>query len=169
MVKSQIQPGIEYALREKRGIDIPFQHVRVISHVRGNKWKVVWIEPNPGLVDYIESKQIIVLWKDRKAFLKEEENERRLEGHNKRNGYDHDDSPIANALYTVFDCVGDGIHFYKGSLTAKPDALTRLRGHAQIGDVQESWVMYHQREPVPTFAAAHYERAGDCAKWIVGQ
>jgi hypothetical protein len=46
----------------------------------------------------------------------------------------------------VFDCVGDGIHFYKGSLTAKPDALARLRARAQIGKVQESWVTYRNRD-----------------------
>jgi hypothetical protein len=28
---------------------VPLEHVRVIEHIRGNKWKTAWIEPNPGL------------------------------------------------------------------------------------------------------------------------
>lgn len=39
MVKSEIKPGTDYAVREKRKRGTPFQHVRVIAHVRGNKWK----------------------------------------------------------------------------------------------------------------------------------
>jgi len=48
------------------------ERVRVIEHVRRNKWKVQWIDPNPGLVDYVETKQLMVQWKDRKAFLQED-------------------------------------------------------------------------------------------------
>ena len=40
-------------LKELPGV--PFQRVRVIEHVRRNKWKVEWIDPDPGLVDYVES------------------------------------------------------------------------------------------------------------------
>jgi hypothetical protein len=32
------------------------------------------IEPNPRLIDYLESAQIIVTWKEWKAFPREEEN-----------------------------------------------------------------------------------------------
>jgi hypothetical protein len=56
MQKSDIKAGTEYALREKRTLGTPFQRVRVIEHVRRNKWKVEWIDPNPGLVDYVESR-----------------------------------------------------------------------------------------------------------------
>ena len=73
MLKSEIHSGTDYALREKREIGVPFQRVRIIEHVRKNKWKAKWIEPNPGLVDYVESGQLIVPWKERKAFLREEE------------------------------------------------------------------------------------------------
>jgi hypothetical protein len=61
MLKAEIQPGIDYALREKRLVGAPFQRVRIIEHIRKNKWKAKWIEPNPGLVDYIESGQLIDL------------------------------------------------------------------------------------------------------------
>lgn len=145
MLKSEIRPRAEYALREKRAPGTPFQRVRVIEHVRRNKWKVEWIDPNPGLVDYVESGQLIVPWKDQKTLLKEEANEERLRAHNERNGYDDEDSPVVRALHDVFDSVPDGINFYKGSLTASPEAMDRLRVRAGIGASQESPVAYIDR------------------------
>ena len=35
-------------------------------------------EPNPGLVHYVESGQLVATWKEHKAFLKEEDAEIRL-------------------------------------------------------------------------------------------
>jgi hypothetical protein len=131
MWKAQIKPNTEYALREKRAMGSPFQRVRVIQHIRRNKWRVEWIDPNPGLVDYIESGQLVVEWKDRKAFLKEEESVGRLKEHNARHGYDGEDSPIVRALYEIFESVADGIDFYRGSITTAPEALERLK--ARIG------------------------------------
>ena len=72
MEESEIRPNTEYAFREKRSSGTPLERVRVIEHVRRNKWKVQWIDPNPGLVDYVETKQLMVQWKDRKAFLQED-------------------------------------------------------------------------------------------------
>src|SRR6266702_1269347 len=37
MLKAQIKSGGEYALLEKRGE--PFQHVKIIAHIRGTKWR----------------------------------------------------------------------------------------------------------------------------------
>ena len=48
MLKSEIKPRMEYAFREKHTPGTPFQHVRVIEHIRADKWKVEWIAPNPG-------------------------------------------------------------------------------------------------------------------------
>jgi hypothetical protein len=74
-------------MREKRLAGAPFQRVRILEHIRKNKWKAKWIEPNPGLIDYVESGQLIVPWKERKEFLKEEESQQRLENHNLRSGF----------------------------------------------------------------------------------
>ena len=54
MLKSEIKPRTEYAMREKRTPGTPSQRVRIIEHVRGNKWKPEWIDPNPGLIHYVE-------------------------------------------------------------------------------------------------------------------
>ncbi len=37
MMKAEIVPDTEYAMREKRTPDAPLQHVRVIEHVRRDK------------------------------------------------------------------------------------------------------------------------------------
>src|SRR5579863_9990931 len=98
MVKADIKPKTDYPFREKRSPGAPLQHVRVIEHVRRDKWKVEWIEPNPGLVDYVESGQLVVPWKEHKALLKEEENAENPRRHNERYGCEYQESPIAEAL-----------------------------------------------------------------------
>jgi hypothetical protein len=45
MLKSDIHPRTDYALREKNAPDAPLQRVRIIEHVRGNKWKAEWVDP----------------------------------------------------------------------------------------------------------------------------
>src|SRR6266446_7468474 len=73
VLKVDITPGLEYAFRERRATGVPFQRVRILEHIRGNKWRVEWIDPNPGLVHYVESSQLIVAWKEHKAFLRRSE------------------------------------------------------------------------------------------------
>src|SRR5882672_9400099 len=107
VLKADITPGLEYAFREKRATGVPFQRVQILEHLRGNKWKAEWIDPNPGLVHYVESAQLIVAWKEHKAFLREEGDASRRMEHNARSGYQCD-SALANALSEVFESVGDG-------------------------------------------------------------
>ena len=115
MQKSEIKPKTEYAFREKRVPGSPIERVRVIEHIRGNKWKTEWMEPNPGLIHYAESAQLVCPWKERRAFLKEEEDCERLLKHNDELGY-AENSPIAHALYEVFESLGEPeVDFYKGS------------------------------------------------------
>jgi hypothetical protein len=59
MWKSHIKPGVEYALREKRGLAAPLQRVRIVVHIRGNRWKAEWIDPDPGLVHFVESGHLL--------------------------------------------------------------------------------------------------------------
>lgn len=50
--KTAIIVGKEYAFRERRIIGLPFHRVRVLQHIRGDKWKAQWVEPNPGLLTF---------------------------------------------------------------------------------------------------------------------
>lgn len=144
MEKSKIKAGTEYAVREKRVPGTTFQRVRIVEHIRGNKWKAEWIEPNPGLIDYIESSQLIVPWKEHKAYLKEEENATRLQDHNHRVGYKNN-SPVDNALSEVFESVGDDVSFYRGTLSGKAEAVERIRARAGAAPNQNSPVAYFDR------------------------
>ena len=144
MQKAEITAGKEYAFREKRKPGVPFQRVRIIEHLRGNKWKAEWIDPNPGLIHYVESSQLIVAWKDHKAFLREEENEARLCEHNFRVGYECD-SPVDNALSEVFESVGDGVSFYRGTLRGTVEAFERVRMRAGVPPGESSPVAYLDR------------------------
>jgi hypothetical protein len=130
MLRSQIQVGQEYVLREGKGPDSPLQRVKILQHVRGRKWKAEWIEPNPGLVEYVETQNLVVLWKERKAFFRDEEKARELRANNERHGY-NENSPLANALYVVFESIGEtDLSFYRGILSGSPEALERIRDRA---------------------------------------
>src|SRR3954469_25166687 len=102
MLKGQIKPGDEYAVREKRVVGGPLEHVRIVAHVRGNKWKAEWIEPNPGLVHYVESRLLVSTWRDHKAFLAEEAQQERLKKQSEQDGYSKG-SPLDTAMYCVFE------------------------------------------------------------------
>ena len=104
------------------------------------------MDPNPGLVDYVESGQLVVPWKERRAFLKEEENKRYLREYNDRHGYDHEESPIVNALYSVFESIGDKLSFYKGVLTSPLEALERFRRRIGITVDHETPPTYIDRQ-----------------------
>ena len=146
VVKAEIKPNVEYALREKRTTGARLQRVRVIAHVRGNKWKVQWIDPNPGLTDYIESGQLVALWAEHKAFLKEEENAGRMWDYNERHGYDYEDSPLVTALYQVFESVADGMDYYRGELKVTPEVLERFKARAGIAEVPTAPPAYTDRQ-----------------------
>ena len=130
MLRSEIEAGQEYVLREGKSADTPIQRVKIIQHVRGKKWKAEWIDPNPGLVEYVDSRNLIVLWKERKAYLQDEEKGHELRADNERHGYS-EKSPLANALYEVFESVGENdVDFYRGELSGSPEALDRVRDRA---------------------------------------
>jgi hypothetical protein len=145
MLKSEIQIGKDYALREKRASGTPFQRVRILEHIRGTKWKVEWVEPNLGLVHFVDSSWLICRWKDHKAFLKEEENAERLRKHNEQQGYRNDDSPVALALSVVFESTGDEATFYRGTLSGPPAAIDRVRARARVEEGKNSPAAYIDR------------------------
>jgi hypothetical protein len=145
MLKSQIKPGTEYAFREQRAPGTPFQRVRIIQHTRGTKWRAEWIDPSPGLVDYVDSGQLIVPWKEHKVFLKEEASAESLRQHNQHTGYD-ENCPIAQALYQVFESMGDDVSFYRGILSGSPEAVDRVKTRAAMDPAKRSPLAYTDRQ-----------------------
>lgn len=147
MDKKEILPGEEYALREPVKPGVEFQRVRVLEHVRGSNWKVEWIEPNPGLVDYVLSKNFIVPWKQRSAFLRDERNSQTL-NYAIENRFPGNDSPIASAVDDILNAMGEGpaLSTWSGVFRYDPDALERVSTRAKI-------------EP-PTHHAGYKDRKG---------
>lgn len=144
MLKGDIRPGCDYGFREAR--TSPLEHVRVLEHIRGNKWKVEWIDPNPGLVHYAESGQLICFWKERRAVLEEEERRHRLKKHNEEQGYS-ESSPVTDALYQVFESLGEKeVSFYKGVVRCTTEAIERVRARAKIKVADRSPYVYTDRQ-----------------------
>jgi hypothetical protein len=144
MLKSEINPRTDYALREKSTPDAPLQRVRIIEHIRGNKWKAEWVDPNPGLIDYVESGHLICRWKDHKAFLREEADAKRLRQRNGEIGYEFE-SPLDKAVHQVFDSVGDDVEFDRGVLWGTVEGLERVKQRAGVPSMPNSPFAYTSR------------------------
>jgi hypothetical protein len=137
MLKADIKIGTQYAVSEKRIPGTPFQRVKILEHIRRNKWKAKWIDPNPGLVDYVKSGDLIVPWSEHKAFLRDEASAERLWEHAVNQGY-KSVSPIDNALVQVFEAVGDGLQFNRGVLSGSPEAVDRLETRVGMDPMRKS-------------------------------
>lgn len=145
MQRSEIKVGKEYVLREGKKPGTPLQRIKILQHVRGKKWKAEWIDPNPGLVDYVESHNLVVSWKERKAFFRDEEKAQKLRADNERLGYE-EVSPLANVLYQVFESLGEkDLHFYRGILSGHLEALDRVRKRAKFTPKRDSELAYIDR------------------------
>lgn len=99
--------------------------------VRSGKWRVEWVEPNPGLVDYIRSRDVIVEWGDRRGFLRDERNALALAETVERSGFPGDQHPLDRAVGLVLDASGErSVYVHKGILHFDPDALERIATRA---------------------------------------
>lgn len=125
--------GDEYAIREPVAVGVEFQRVVILEHVRKGRWKARWINPNPGMVDYITSKNVIVEWKQRAAFLSEERCVTRFARHLTSCGYPGNGHPLSEAVHQVIEAMGEPtVSFSSGDLDCDPEALTRLVTRAGV-------------------------------------
>jgi hypothetical protein len=125
----QIEIGAEYGFRENPLGEGPLQRVKVLGRVR-RKWKVQWISPNRGLVDYVRSAQLVVAWRDRKAFLSDETSWARLAEECERSwpGKSH---PVSEAVDLILDSTGEVVWIDSwGALCGPPDAVERIAQRA---------------------------------------
>lgn len=129
MHKGEIRPGNHYAIREKPGG--PVQRVKILEHIRANHWRAEWIEPNPGLVHFVKSSDIVATWKGLKAFLREEAAKAVLRKRNEAIGF-KEGSPLDKAISCVFEATGDEASYFRGTLSGRLEALDRLRARAGV-------------------------------------
>jgi hypothetical protein len=59
MFEGVIRTRGEYGFREGRSHISHLEHVRVLEHVRGNKWKGNGLIPTPALLHYADSAQLL--------------------------------------------------------------------------------------------------------------
>ena len=95
----------------------------------------------------MQSNHLICLWKEHKAYLKEEAAAARMWEHNERVGYKKD-SPLERAVEQVFENIKDDVGFYRGVLSGSPDAFDRVRARAGMGPIADhiSPVSYKDRQ-----------------------
>lgn len=128
----EIKIGVEYAIREPPRPGVPLQRVRVIEAVRSGKWRVEWIDPNPGLVDFVKSKNVIVEWSEQEAFLRDENaiSQPVTQSAGDLHGLGH---PVAQAVNLVLQSTGErlctGEH---GSSPPEAETLDRLAKHSNL-------------------------------------
>lgn len=145
MNKSEIKPGTHYAFRQNRKrLGTSLERVKVIELTRGSKWKVEWIDPNPGLIHYADSSQLVVPWSEHKAFLREEASARAIKEFNERHGFVND-SPLDTALNEVIDAAAEGLSFSRGCLSGPPEAIDRLKTRCGLTTGQHSPYSYVDR------------------------
>jgi hypothetical protein len=127
MNRNDIVPGTEYALRETHGQDL--QRVRVVEHVRRGRWRVEWLEPNAGLVDFVRSGALVCRWADRKSFERDERRDAEVRAVTDRSwpGPDH---PLDNAVNEILETTGEDLWLHRGVLSGAPDAIDRVAGRA---------------------------------------
>jgi hypothetical protein len=134
MLRHELRCGDKYGFQERPlQEEAPLQCIQLVKHIRGRKWKVRWIDTHPGLVDYIDSAQILVPWDARKAYLQEKNDREAMSRHNSDLGFEQD-SVVAEAVHTVFENIGDGAHFdcKHGSMSGSIDMIERLRARAKL-------------------------------------
>jgi hypothetical protein len=126
-----IEPGVEYGYRERPKAQSPLEQVRVLERIRG-QWRVEWIEPNAGLQGFVRSSNIVVPWKKRKAFLKEESDWKLLREASELTwpGHEH---PVDEAVTSVLEATGERVGCYRsGVLSGDAGALERISARAHL-------------------------------------
>lgn len=132
MEKKEIIAGQEYGISEPLRVGGELQHVRVLENVRGTRWKVEWIEPNPGLTDYVASKNIVVKWSERRALLRDEERGAELQRVSAMT-FPGSESPLASAIDDVLTATGEPtLHVWRGIFEFDSAGLERVCARAGI-------------------------------------
>jgi hypothetical protein len=102
----------------------------VIERVRAGKWRVEWVDPNPGLVDFVKSGALVCRWSERRAVERDERNAQELRAVADRTwpGTEH---PLENAAIEVIESTGEQqVTLWKGLLSGPPDAVDRIATRA---------------------------------------
>ena len=133
MQESQIEVGRKYALRVKVSAGEPLLQVQLMEQTgRRGQVKVRRLsEPHAGLEEYVKTRQLIVPWGERQAFLKDEERAQRFDEARSR-----PNQAVAGAIETVMYATGytDASADDDGTIHMRAESLreiARLAGLSQ--------------------------------------
>lgn len=164
MDQREIEVGRLYALREPARPGVEMQKVKVLERVRSGRWKVEWVDPNPGLVDYVRSANIICRWADRRPVIRDEENYQRLRSVSDAL-WPGDEHPLSHAVDQVLFSTGEpSIGLVHGLLIEAPDVIERIctRAGIEVADLPDHHLSYLDRRGglhLSFGAALHLARA----------
>lgn len=132
MDQRDIEVGLLYAVREPPRPGVEMQKVKVLERVRSGRWKVEWVDPNPGLVDYVRSANIICRWADRRPLIRDEESYEHLRAASDA-VWPGDDHPLRHAVDEVLESTGEpSIGLVHGLLAESPEVIDRMCARAGI-------------------------------------
>jgi hypothetical protein len=147
MDKSNVTVGRHYAVREHAGDEL--EHVRVLESVRSGKWRVEWVSPNAGLVDFVRSRDIIIEWGQRRALLRDERAGQLLAECVERSSYPGPQHPLTKAVESVLDAASEpSVWLHQGVLTFKRDGIARMAARVGV--------------PAPEHPTGYADRNGWC-------
>jgi hypothetical protein len=132
-----ISVGAEYAYRKWGGGSMSLDRVTVLQKVRG-QWRVKWVEPNAGLIDFVRSRELVVPWQEHRAFLRDERNHELLIAASRRT-WPGRDNPLTVAVDTVLLSAGEHFETERyGEVVTVPDSLERVVRRAKLTDWEPS-------------------------------
>jgi hypothetical protein len=143
---ANIKSGTEYGLRDNPTSNEPLQRVKALERMRGGKWRVEWIEPTPGLTDFVKAASVIVPWRYRREYLADERRHAALVEFS-RSVWPGKDHPVESAVSVVFEATGEevlSIYGRAGVLDVAPDAIQRIADRSGIS-IPESTYSYTDR------------------------
>ena len=131
MYREDIIIGQEYGYRERPFHKGPLERVRVLDRVR-SQWEVESIDPNSGLQDFIRSNHLVIPWRERKDYLRDEASWEALERYCDTcwPGFEH---PLSDAVDTILESTGETVSIGKcGDLSCVPGVLDRVVQRASL-------------------------------------
>ena len=138
--------GRNYAFRHTRGPDCPLLKVQLLDIV-GRKGKVkvrFQTGPHPGLEEYVATRQLVARWSERRAVLRDEQREQRLQEHSRRLR----DPALVEAAAAVLSATGEpGAGADPGVTVFGRDELQRILDRAGLETAPEDlhWLGYRDR------------------------
>lgn len=105
METAALEVGRLYGFRQKRRAGDPLLKVKLLAKVgRAGKIKVRYEDgEHRGLAEYVSSRNLVISWSDRAAFLRDEERALALGAHTR----EHGDAVVAQAVNEVLDATGE--------------------------------------------------------------